>query len=213
MTEPSHDPARAEPPYAGLRASHADREAVAERLREAAGDGRLDLDELESRLERALTAKTYGELEPLTADLPAPGGAVPALPGLPAPGDEKPLVIKAGWAGAAKDGAWQVASRIVVHGSVGGAKLDFTQAQLGGRRLIEMRVSAGVGGVVVVVPQGWEVRTDDIDPGMGGVSNKVTDPGQPGAPVLHISGAADMGGVKVRHPNRWERRRLRHCAS
>jgi hypothetical protein len=55
-----------------LRASDADRERTAERLRTAAGEGRLSADELEERLERALSARTESELEPLTADLPAP---------------------------------------------------------------------------------------------------------------------------------------------
>ena len=53
-----------------LRASDADRERVAERLRAAAGEGRLSADELEERLERAFAARTEAELEPLTADLP-----------------------------------------------------------------------------------------------------------------------------------------------
>ncbi|WP_399125469.1 DUF1707 domain-containing protein [Streptomyces sp. ITFR-6] len=49
-----------------MRASDADREAVVEQLREAAAEGRIDLDELDARLSQALTAKTYGELAPLT---------------------------------------------------------------------------------------------------------------------------------------------------
>jgi hypothetical protein len=52
------------------RASDAEREAVADRLRAAAGDGRLDADELEDRLTAAYAARTTGELVPLTADLP-----------------------------------------------------------------------------------------------------------------------------------------------
>jgi Flp pilus assembly protein TadB len=54
-----------------LRASDADREHIAERLRRAASEGRLLAEEFEQRLERALTARTYGELDPLVADLPA----------------------------------------------------------------------------------------------------------------------------------------------
>ncbi len=54
-----------------LRASDADRERVAERLRAAAGEGRLTADELEERLERAFSGKTGAELAPLVADLPA----------------------------------------------------------------------------------------------------------------------------------------------
>jgi hypothetical protein len=59
------------------RAADADRELTAERLREAAGDGRLEHDELEERLEAAYSARTYGELAKLTADLPE-AGAEPA---------------------------------------------------------------------------------------------------------------------------------------
>ena len=58
------------------RASDAEREAAAERLRVAAGDGRLDPDELEERLEQAYAARTVGELEALTRDLPEAGGAL-----------------------------------------------------------------------------------------------------------------------------------------
>jgi hypothetical protein len=54
------------------RASDAEREAVADRLRLAAADGRLDPDELEERVSAAYGARTRGELIPLTADLPAP---------------------------------------------------------------------------------------------------------------------------------------------
>jgi Flp pilus assembly protein TadB len=53
-----------------LRASDADRDAVAERLRQAAVEGRLEPHELEERLHTALRARTYGELEPLIVDLP-----------------------------------------------------------------------------------------------------------------------------------------------
>ena len=55
-----------------MRASDADREAVAERLRGAAAEGRLDADELEERLDVALRARTYGELDGLLRDLPGP---------------------------------------------------------------------------------------------------------------------------------------------
>jgi hypothetical protein len=55
----------------GLRASHADRDRVVNTLRVAAGDGRLSAEELDTRLESALSARTLGDLAGLTADLPA----------------------------------------------------------------------------------------------------------------------------------------------
>jgi Flp pilus assembly protein TadB len=55
---------------ATLRASDSDREHVADRLRAAAAEGRLLTEELEERIARALRARTYGDLDALTADLP-----------------------------------------------------------------------------------------------------------------------------------------------
>lgn len=54
-----------------LRTSDAEREATALTLRDHAGHGRLDFDELSERLELAYAARTRGELDALTADLPA----------------------------------------------------------------------------------------------------------------------------------------------
>jgi Flp pilus assembly protein TadB len=67
---------------ATLRASDADRDAVAARLHQAAVEGRLEPEELEERLHRALRARTYGELRRLVADLPATDNARPASTGL-----------------------------------------------------------------------------------------------------------------------------------
>jgi Domain of unknown function (DUF1707) len=53
-----------------LRTSDAERERVVEALRTHAGEGRLDADELEERLERAYAARTRADLVPLLADLP-----------------------------------------------------------------------------------------------------------------------------------------------
>ena len=66
-----------------IRASDADREQVAERLRHATVEGRLSTDELEERLEATSAARTYGELDMVVADLPVsrplsrPGVRVP----------------------------------------------------------------------------------------------------------------------------------------
>jgi len=69
MTPPLPDPS--------LRASDAEREHHAELLREHAAQGRLTVDELEARLDRAYAARTRGELAPLVADLPAPAPSRP----------------------------------------------------------------------------------------------------------------------------------------
>ena len=60
-----------------LRASDLDREQIAERLQVAATEGRLRTDELEERLEATYSARTYGELDALVSDLPAPPRSAP----------------------------------------------------------------------------------------------------------------------------------------
>ena len=66
-----------------LRASDADREYIAERLRDAAAEGRILAEELERRLEATFSARTYGELNAVVSDLPRErprGGAVARIP-------------------------------------------------------------------------------------------------------------------------------------
>lgn len=56
--------------YHTLRIGETDRQAVADRLCKAFGEGRLSEDELNERLSQAATAKTQADLDPLLADLP-----------------------------------------------------------------------------------------------------------------------------------------------
>jgi Domain of unknown function (DUF1707) len=53
-----------------IRASDADRDKIATALRENLAAGRLTTEEFDERLDKALAAKTLGELEDLMADLP-----------------------------------------------------------------------------------------------------------------------------------------------
>jgi len=70
-----------------MRASDADRDLVVSVLSENYQAGRLTSEELEDRTGRALAARTVGDLQALTADLPGPvpptpqPGPVPAMPG------------------------------------------------------------------------------------------------------------------------------------
>ncbi|SDP73948.1 protein of unknown function [Actinopolyspora xinjiangensis] len=57
-----------------MRASDAEREETAERLRLALNEGRLDIAEFDERVGRAYAAVTRGDLEPLTRDLPVERG-------------------------------------------------------------------------------------------------------------------------------------------
>ena len=54
-----------------MRAGDKDRQLVADRLKAALDEGRLDIGEYDERLQRAYAAKTYADLDGLLADLPS----------------------------------------------------------------------------------------------------------------------------------------------
>ena len=90
-------------PEPHLRAADADRAAVAAQLGEQMSAGRLTVDEYDERLTRAYAARTYGELEALTADLPRPA----ARPAAPAPAARR-AVGACGWSGGpSREAAWR----------------------------------------------------------------------------------------------------------
>ncbi|MBI0294095.1 DUF1707 domain-containing protein [Streptomyces sp. PRKS01-29] len=108
-----------------LRASHADRDRVVDVLRIAAGDGLLTADELDERLEAALSARTVSELTALTADLPA----VSASTGTAVAEVKDVLRIEGIHSGAVKRaGRWVVPRRLELATAWCEVTLDFTQA-------------------------------------------------------------------------------------
>jgi hypothetical protein len=94
---------------AAHRAADVDRDAVAERLRIAAREGRLELWELDDRIGRAYSAKTYGDLETLVADLPAQPPFV-SYPGIGLEPDT--LVLRTTTPNIKQAGRWIVPHRI-----------------------------------------------------------------------------------------------------
>lgn len=65
------DPRR--PRNAPVRVGHADRDLLADMLADAYAYGRLDTDEYNDRLDKAMEIKTVGEIMPLVGDLAATG--------------------------------------------------------------------------------------------------------------------------------------------
>jgi hypothetical protein len=82
-------------PRGRMRAADADRDRVVEFLNGAYSEGRLTKDEYDERLGQALSARTYGDLDPLIMDLPAAHEPIapPAPPGPPARARTNSLAI------------------------------------------------------------------------------------------------------------------------
>jgi hypothetical protein len=205
-----------------LRASDADRERVAEVLRDALAEGRLDMEEFNERLEATYKARTYGELTPITRDLPVGAVAPPPVVSLtkePAQSGSWAGRITGGegsssWAvavmsGFERRGRWTVPKQFTCVTFMGGGELDLREANFADRE-VEITCVAIMGGVNIIVPPGVEVVVRGIGI-MGGFDHRESGvPGEPGAPRVIVNGFAFWGGVGVeRKLTREERRRLK----
>jgi len=189
-----------------LRISDADRHRVAEVLREAAGEGRLDLDELDERLEAAYAAKVYGDLVPILLDLPAgradlarhavaaPAPVPPPVPGGLARHDTSVAIMS----GQDRKGRWQVGPTHTAFALMGGIDLDLREAVFTSPEVV-INANAVMGGIDVVVNAHTHVVVEGI--GILGGFDQARDRVEPAldaaSPVVRVRGVALMGGVTV----------------
>jgi len=188
-----------------LRASDADREQIADRLRDAAADGSITLDELSDRLELALTAKTFGELDACTRDLPQRAAAAtlasPAALGASslvggAPGRKRRSIALLG--GVERGGRWVVPARYTATAVLGSVELDLRRVTFAEAETV-IHASALLGSVDIIVPEGVIVHVSGI--GLVGRYDDCQDHGVAdipvNAPVLRVVGATVLGSVDV----------------
>ena len=193
-----------------LRASDADREQVAGVLRDALAEGRLDMEEFEERLEATYKARTYGELAPITRDLPGAGVSAPP----PAVSMVKQPAGAGDWAGRIvggegssqwgvaimggfeRKGRWTMPKRFNSFAFWGGGVIDLREANFADGEVV-VNCVAIMGGMSVIVPPGVEVVVRGIGI-MGGFDHSQEGvPGDPGAPRVVVTGFAFWGGVGV----------------
>jgi len=201
------------------RVSDMEREEVADVLREAAGEGRLSYGELEERLETLYSAKTYGELVEIAADLP--GG--PSAPNTPAPqpaaqygpqyGSEvvpTAPTINAFLSESKRTGAWVAPQRQEVNAVLGDVTLDYTEAQLP-YDVVYIDVKSILADVKIRVPQNAIVHLDS-NPILGSVTEQeagfggVVDPATTPPKTFHIRGTAILGEIKIKRGPRLSKR-------
>ncbi|MEU6144331.1 DUF1707 domain-containing protein [Streptomyces sp. NPDC047081] len=184
-----------------LRASHADRDRVVDVLRVAAGDGRLTADELDERLEVALSARTLSELAPLTADLPP----VSAMSGGATGVEAKDLVrIEQVHSGAVERvGRWVVPRRMELAVTFCKVTLDFTEAVITHDTL---RIDLAMTGktLTLVTRPGIVVDTDGLQLVHARIKSRPapTDPAAPVVLRVELVGQKAHGRVVVRPPRR-----------
>ncbi len=184
-----------------MRISDADRHRVAEVLRQAAGEGRLELDELDERLEMAFGARTYADLVPITADLhvvhPAPPIAppVPIAGGLPIAGHASSTAILGD---CKRRGIWQVPAQHTAFTLMGSVTLDLREAVLVAHET-SINANAIMGEIKIIIPAHMHAVVDGTaimgDYGLG--KDKVPADLGPGSPTIRVTGLSLMGSVQV----------------
>ena len=182
-----------------MRVSDSDRERTADVLREAAGHGRITMDELDERLALAYAAKTYADLTAVTRDLPgpaqAPSAVQPAMAGRIG-GTPRSKFSVAIMSGARRMGRWVVPRNYVGVAVMGGIELDLREAQFSEPE-VTIHAYTLMGGIEITVPEDVDVDVSGFA-FMGGFDHNASGPGVPGAPRVRILGFALMGGVDVR---------------
>lgn len=203
------------------RVSDLEREEVADVLREAAGEGRLSYTELEDRLETLYSAKTYGELVEIAADLPngptlAAGTAAVAPLGQAGPGagpgpgmTVHAPVINVFLSDQKRIGNWLAPERQEVNAVLGDVTLDYTEAQVPYNE-IYIDVKSILADVKIRVPRNAIVHLDS-NPILGSVSEQDSPLGSvdepPSAPkIFHIRGTAILGEIKIKRGPRLSKR-------
>ena len=198
-----------EPQHPELRASDAERERTADQLRHAAGEGRLTVEELDERLNAAYAARTRGELDRLVGDV-----AVPVT----TTGDSRLTVKRGGdpgtkhlisiMGGTDRRGWWRVARQCLSLNIMGGADLDFNDAELADD-VVELTVFSLMGGADIYVPEGLNVDVSDVAI-MGGNDVALGNPAPtPGGPTLRLRLISIMGGTDVTRGRKLSRRERR----
>jgi hypothetical protein len=181
-----------------IRVSDAERDAMVRTLGDHASVGRLTLDELDDRSSRALAAKTRGELDALTSDLPRDAEvAVPAAaqPAAQPRGRVRWLVsILSNSIHTARPQAVGTLNTISI---LGGGEIDLRNVEVEGSELAINSFSL-LGSPDIFVPETIDVDTGGICV-LGGIDQQGPPPRRPrpGAPTVRLHVFALLGGATL----------------
>ncbi len=206
-----------------VRRAQETRERVIARLSDHFAHDDLDVEEFERRVTVAQTADNPADIEALLSDLgnlpdgpvAATKAVVPTVVTALAPADQEREAAYAIFGGIDRRGAWNVPRRMRVVALFGGANLDLREARFPAG-VIDIHVTAVMGGINIVVPPGLAVQMHGsaIMGGFADVNRAPANP-DPDAPLLRVHGLTMMGGVNIEmrlpgESERGARRRARH---
>jgi hypothetical protein len=187
---------------------HQERERVLQALGIHFAHDDLSLAELDERMDRAVRARSHGQLEALLEGLPPlarkfDSRSEPTSARMVGVDDVPPRgVVMAMLSGAERKGRWLVPRHMKVWAFMGGVEVDFRQARFA-PGVTEIEITAIMGAVEVLVPPDVTVECTGLA-FAGGFSATTGDADDfdPSRPILRISGMACMGGVeaKVKEP-------------
>ena len=179
-----------------LRASDADRERVVAVLAEAAGDGRLTLEEHSERVQRAYRARTLGELAGLTKDLVPPGAQPLQL--------DDSRTVTAFFTTVRREGRWVMPDRLSVTAVGGQVILDVREALLQGMYTIVHATLVG-GQLHLLVPNGVQVIVSPArQPGRYGpdLQPSPAPAAIPSSPLIEVRAFTVASRIRVHTPRR-----------
>ncbi|TYL45774.1 DUF1707 domain-containing protein [Nocardioides sp. BGMRC 2183] len=209
-----------------MRIGDVDRRRLADFLRAASTQGRLDAEELDERLAATTEAKTYGDLVPIVIDLPGYAGVVepsdddtgaagleryegyaPDVHPRPEPSTKAASVPTGAprygssvaiLSGVDRSGVWEIAPSHTAVSVMGGSKLDLREAVFASRETV-IHAFALIGSAEIVVNERTQVLVEGIGI-MGSFRegrSKVAPVYDADSPLVRVKGLAVWGDVSV----------------
>jgi hypothetical protein len=190
-----------------FRVSDQEREQIVELLGMAAAEGRLTLDEYAERASSAYAARTRGDLDRLTHDLPYPASAAGPTPVAQLPAARAPLPVTTAperliaiFGNESRKGHWPVPGRVEARSIFGDCHIELQDAQIQ-HPVTVIEATAIFGSITVFVPEGVDVRLTGTT-FFSAKESKLQGPVRPGAPVIEVRSRAWFGSITVRPPRR-----------
>jgi hypothetical protein len=170
------------------RISDDERDTAIERLQEAFAEGLVTREEMDERLQVALTARTHGDLVPVLASLPDKDTGLT-------------VAVEARGGRIQRRGRWRVPRAFKIDSEFGKVHLDLSQAIID-YPVVDIELRLGYGGARIVLPRNATVEYEELSAEWKQPVYKAPRRGTTGGPHIRISGALEYGRLKIRHRGR-----------